>query len=118
MVRQLRDIGAHVLVLGPIPNPQKVVPVCLSAHLDDATACEPSRASAVDPSGIAAEAAAVQAGGGDYADLTDLFCTTDRCPVIVGNTLVYFDWNHLTLEYTRLLTPAIGALTDRALALG
>ncbi len=118
MVHQLRDIGAHVLVLGPIPNPQKMVPVCLSAHLDDATACEPARSSAVNPSGIAAESAAVRAGGGQYADITDLFCTTDRCPVIVGNTLVYFDWNHLTLEYSRVLAPAIGALADRALARG
>nr|WP_234818058.1 acyltransferase family protein [Mycolicibacterium sphagni] len=118
MVHQLRDSGTQVLVLGPIPDPQSVVPVCLSAHLNDATACEPQRSSAVNASGIAAEAAAVKSGGGHYADLTDLFCTADRCPVIVGNTLVYFDWNHLTLEYSRALSPVIGTLTDRALAQG
>jgi hypothetical protein len=72
----------------------------------------------VDESGMAAESAATQAGGGHYADLTVLFCTADRCPVIVGNTLVYLDWNHLTSEYSRKLTPAIGALLDRALANG
>ena len=66
--------------------------------------------------GIAAESAATKAGGGHYADLTELFCTTDRCPVIVGNTLVYQDKGHLTIEYSRLLAPAIGALADRALA--
>ena len=38
--------------------------------------------------GIAAESAAVKAGGGQYVELTDLFCTANRCPVIVGNTLV------------------------------
>ncbi|WP_242660773.1 acyltransferase family protein, partial [Mycobacterium alsense] len=40
--RQVRDLqasGAKVLVLGPIPDPQSAVPECLSAHLDDATAC-------------------------------------------------------------------------------
>ncbi|MBB3753007.1 peptidoglycan/LPS O-acetylase OafA/YrhL [Mycolicibacterium sp. BK634] len=116
IVKQLRDIGSQVLVLGPIPDPQSVVPVCLSAHLDDVTACEPKRAGAVNPAGIAAEAAAVTAGGGQYADLTDLFCTADRCPVIVDNTLVYFDWNHVTLEYSRALGPVIGAFADRALA--
>jgi hypothetical protein len=36
----------------------------------------------------------------------------------VGNTLVYFDQNHMTLGYARLLAPAIGALADRALASG
>ncbi len=72
------------------------MPVCLSGHLDDATACAPPRSTAVNESGIAAESAATKAGGGQYADLTDLFCTADRCPVIVGNTLVYVDESHLT----------------------
>jgi hypothetical protein len=70
----------------------------------------------VNQSGIAAESAATKAGGGHYADLTELFCTADRCPVIVGNTLVYVDSNHVTLDYSRLLAPVIGALLDRALA--
>ena len=116
IVKQLRDIGTQVLVLGPIPDPQSVVPVCLSAHLDDATVCAPTRSAAVNPSGIAAESATALASGGHYADLTDLFCTPERCPVIVDNTLVYFDWNHLSHEYARALGPVIGALADRALA--
>jgi peptidoglycan/LPS O-acetylase OafA/YrhL len=118
MVQQLRDTGAKVLVLGPIPDPHFVVPICLSGYLDDVAACTPARSSAVNESGIAAESAAAQAGGGRYADLTDLFCTADRCPVIVGNTLVYLDENHTTLDYSRLLAAAIGALSDRALAHG
>ncbi|OBI49044.1 acyltransferase [Mycobacterium sp. E796] len=118
LVQQLRGTGAQVLVLGPIPNPLTSVPVCLSGHLDDATACSPSRSAAVNESGIAAEAAATKAGGGQYADLTELFCTADRCPVIVGNNLVYFDNVHLTIEYARLLAPVIGALAERALARG
>jgi peptidoglycan/LPS O-acetylase OafA/YrhL len=118
LVQQLRSIGAKVLVLGPIPNPHSTVPVCLSGHLDDATACVPQRSTAVNESGIAAEAAATAAAGGQYADLTDLFCTTVRCPVIVGNTLVYLEWSHVSLEYSRLLAPVLGALADRALAHG
>jgi peptidoglycan/LPS O-acetylase OafA/YrhL len=116
LVRQLRDTGAQVLVLGPIASPHANVPICVSGHLDDATACALSRSTAVNESGIAAEAAATAAGGGQYADLSDLFCTAERCPVIVGNALVYLDVSHLTLQYSRLLTPAIAALTDRALA--
>ncbi|WP_319437507.1 acyltransferase family protein [Mycobacterium sp. RTGN5] len=118
LVRQLRDTGAQVLVLGPIPDPRSVPPICLSGHLDDATACSLARPTAVNDAGIKAESAATTAGGGQYADITDLFCTTERCPVIVGNTLVYLDKNHLTIEYVRSLAPVIGALADRALALG
>jgi hypothetical protein len=117
-VQQLRATGSKVLVLGPIPDPQTAVPDCLSGHLDDATACSPPKPKAVNQSGIANESAATNAAGGRYADLTELFCTTDRCPVIVGNTLVYKDQNHITDEYSRLLAPVIGALADRALAPG
>ncbi|ODQ97799.1 acyltransferase [Mycobacterium intermedium] len=114
-VSLLRGMGSTVLVLGPVPDPQSSVPTCLSAHLDDAGACAPSRAVAVNGDGIAAERAATEAGGGQYADLTDLFCTPERCPVIVGNSLVFRDDNHVTTGYSRLLAPAIGALVDRAL---
>jgi peptidoglycan/LPS O-acetylase OafA/YrhL len=118
LVQQLRGIGAQVLVLGPVPDPRTAVPICVSGHLDDATACSPSRSTAVNQPGIVAEAAATKAGGGQYADLTELFCTADRCPVIVGNTLVYFDHVHLTIEHARALAPAMGALVDRTLARG
>jgi len=117
LVRQLRDTGAQVLVLGPVPDPQSVVPICLSSHLDDPMACAPARSTAVNESGITAESAATESGGGHYADLTNLFCTADRCPVIVGNTLVYFDWSHITLEYARALAPVMGALAERQLTL-
>jgi hypothetical protein len=116
LVQQLRSTGAQVLVLGPTPAPQFVVPVCLSGHLDDATACSPARSTAVNEPGNADESGATKAGGGHYADLTELFCTVDHCPVIVGNTLVYFDAGHLTSEYSGLLAPIMGALADRALA--
>jgi hypothetical protein len=112
VVRQLRDTGAQVLVLGPIPDPQSDPPICLSGYLDDATACSPPRASAVNESGVKAESAATTAGGGQYADLTDLFCTMERCPAIVGNTLAYLDRSHVTLEYSGLLAPVIGAIVD------
>jgi hypothetical protein len=118
LVRQLRNFGSAVMVLGPTPDPGSVVPVCLSGHLNDASACAPDRSAAVNGAGIAAEAAATQTAGGNYDDVTELFCTTDRCPVIVGNTLVFLDGGHLTIEYSRRLAPVIGALADRALAQG
>jgi hypothetical protein len=117
-VRQLRGTGAQVLVLGPIPDPQSAVPTCLSVHVDDATTCSPLRSVAVNEPGITAVSAAVEAGGGHYADLTELFCTAKRCPVIIGNTLAYFDRKHTTMEYARLLAPVLGALADRALVRG
>lgn len=115
LVTQLHETGATVLVLGPVPDPHGTVPTCLSAHLDDVGACTPARSVAVNDAGIAAERAAVTAAGGHYADVTALFCTAYRCPVIVGNELVFRDDNHLTIAYAQTLAPVIGALADRAL---
>ena len=115
-VKQLRGVGSTVLVLGPVADPHSSVPACLSTHLDDATACAPARSVAVNDGGIAAERAATNAAGGRYADLTDLFCAPEACPVIVGNTLVFRDDNHVTTEYAQLLTPVLAALADRALS--
>ncbi len=117
LVRVLRGTGAKVLLLGPTPVPGASVPSCLSTNLDDATACSTTPDVANGP-GIAAELAATKAGGGQYADLTKLFCTANRCPVIIGNTMAFFDSRHLTREYAELLAPAMGALADRALAQG
>jgi peptidoglycan/LPS O-acetylase OafA/YrhL len=116
LITRLRATGAEVLVLGPTPNMGLTVPTCLSGHLDDATACSRQRSAVVNETGIAAETAATKAGGGQYVDLTPLFCTADRCPVIIGNTLVYRDLNHVTVEYARVLAPVMGALAARALA--
>lgn len=116
LVGRLRGTGAKVVVLGPAPDPHATVPSCLSAHLDDASACAPTRAAGLNPGGIAAEAAAVRAAGGTYADLSDLFCTDLRCPLIVGNTLVFRDDNHITGEYAQLLSPILGEIAGRALS--
>jgi peptidoglycan/LPS O-acetylase OafA/YrhL len=118
LVQQLRGTGAKVLVLGPIPDPRTSVPICLSGHLDDATACSPRKSTAMNEAGIAAESATTRAAGGQYADVTELFCSAGRCPVIIDNTLVYLDWSHLTSQYAQVLAPVIGALADRALARG
>ena len=115
LVARLRATGAKVLLLGPIPDPHSTVPACLSDHVDDPAACSQPRDVAVNDAGIAAEAAATATAGGRYEDITPLFCTTDRCPMIVGNNLVYRDDNHVTIEYAQALTPVLAALADRAL---
>ncbi len=116
LVQRLRGTGASVLVLSQVPDPHSTVPTCVSAHMDDAAACSPARSDGLNDAGIAAEAAATTAGGGQYAELSGLFCTADRCPVIVGNTLVYRDDNHVTTEYAQVLAPLLTELVDGSLS--
>jgi hypothetical protein len=115
-VRQIRSLGSELLVLGPAPGSQVVTPICLSGNLEDAARCEYPPGEAIESPRRKDEKQAVLANGGHYYDLDELFCTGPRCPVVVGNTMVFYDGGHLTREYSRLLSPALGALTDRALA--
>ena len=108
--------AARVLVLGPVPDPGTDVPVCLSGHLDDALACAPQRSAGLNTAGIAAETRATRGAGGEYADLSDLFCAATRCPAIVGSDLVYRDDNHITVSYARRLAPVLGMLAEQAIA--
>lgn len=116
VVKTLRSSGAKVLVLSQVPDPHSTVPTCVSGNMADAVACAPTRAEGLNDGGIATEAAATAAGGGQYADLSELFCTTDRCPVIVGNTLVYRDDNHITTEFANVLQPMLTEMIEQALA--
>lgn len=115
LVRQLRANGSKVLVLGPEPKGTSVAPNCLSAHLRDVQACEVPWPAA-NNAGIEAESSAVQANGGSYTNTKDLFCSGDRCPPVVGNTMVFYDASHLSHAYSLAMGPAVGALMDRALA--
>jgi peptidoglycan/LPS O-acetylase OafA/YrhL len=116
LVQRLRATGAAVLVLSQVPDPHSTVPTCVSAHMDDVTACAPARADGLNDAGIRAEAAATAAGGGQYAELSDYFCTADRCPVVIGNTLVYRDDNHITTEYATVLAPLLAEMLDKQLS--
>lgn len=40
-------------------------------------------------------------------DLSNSFCTTDRCPAVVGNVLVYRDSSHVTDVFSQLLAPEL-----------
>ena len=50
LVATLRaDTGARIPVLGPVPDPHSDVPVCPSAHLDNALTCAPERQKGCTP---------------------------------------------------------------------
>ncbi|GAY14030.1 acyltransferase [Mycobacterium sp. shizuoka-1] len=108
--------GAAVVVLGPVPDPHTDVPVCLSAHVDDISVCAPQRDAAVKSSVIAAEERATRAVGGRYVDVSDLFCTSQTCPAVVGRYLVFRDDNHLSAAYAGALAGVLGGTLAEVMA--
>jgi hypothetical protein len=87
------------IVLSQTPRAARDVPECLAEHLGAAHDCEPPRAP-FDAMNTAMRAV-VEGRGRAFADVTSWFCTAQRCPVVMGNVLVYRDHGHLTGAFTR-----------------
>jgi peptidoglycan/LPS O-acetylase OafA/YrhL len=103
----------RVYYLADSPNPPGDTPSCLAEHPEDATEC----VATVEESIIEPERreAAIQAIEEDtdatVVDPLPWLCDTERdaCPVIIGNLLVYRDWNHLAARFVAELTPQLAA---------
>lgn len=101
-VTELKAAGKNVIVLAATPE-LNAIPVsgaasaadCLTVN-SDATTCTLARdaSSFSDPMRVGTEAA-----GGKVLDLTDLFCTEERCLPQIGGLVVYTDDNHLTRSF-------------------
>lgn len=109
-VHRLRHSGARVAVLDDTTNPGRSVPECLAGNLDDARACTYDRAGGIYPTARrdAQRRAAERAGAVDV-DTTRWLCAGRRCPVIVGNLLVFRDEQHLSTAYAAYLAAPLGA---------
>uniref|UniRef100_A0A942SXW4 Acyltransferase n=1 Tax=Neobacillus citreus TaxID=2833578 RepID=A0A942SXW4_9BACI len=99
---------SRVSVLADTPEFAESVPRCLSANLDSSDACAVDRRTGVDSSWIASEREATEDAGRQYVDLTDWFCSSTRCGVVSGNTLMYRDHGHLTESWARALWAPVG----------
>lgn len=90
--------------------------LCGSQHLDDLSPCDIRRADVIDAAWVADEERATESAGGRYMDLTDAYCSTQLCNLVLGDTLIYRDNHHLTSSVVKLLAPrfqrALETLTD------
>jgi peptidoglycan/LPS O-acetylase OafA/YrhL len=112
----VRPSADHVVVLGDTPTPAQDVPGCVSSHLDRASACVSARSEAVKASRLAVEQAVASANGAVFVPTGDWVCGAERCPVIVGDILLYRDANHLTATAATWLAPYLDAALARTLA--
>jgi len=117
-VARLAAVARRVLLIGDNPASVEDPPACLSAHLDDASACDTDRVDAVRPDRISAEVVAARENGVTFVDTSDWFCTADTCPAVVGNVLVMRDETHITTSMAMFLQPLVAAALDTALAGG
>ena len=102
-------MSRHVVVIGDTPRADEDPPACLSAHMDDATACAIPFVDAVDPAWTAGEAAVATGADAEFIDPTPWICQTDPCPAVIGRLLVFRDQHHLTATYARALAERLFA---------
>jgi peptidoglycan/LPS O-acetylase OafA/YrhL len=112
-LERLATLARHVVVIGDTPRAHADPPVCLSANLDDATACALPFSSAVKPDSTAGEAAVAAEAGAAFIDPTPWVCRTDPCPAVIGRLLVFRDQHHLTATYARALAERLYARLPR-----
>lgn len=98
---------SRVVVIGDTPHFEIAPSACLSAHVNDATACAGSREQSLWPAIAEAERAAVTGVGGSYLDPNQYLCDEVACPVILGDVLVYRDSHHLTATFSASLADVI-----------
>jgi len=107
--QELDEAGIPVIGIRDTPRFPWRVPECLEQHVDAPEECGIDRArlfSAVSPTDV-------EPGVPDSfveLDLTDGFCTAERCEPVVGNVTVYRDDDHMTATYSRTLVPLLDDL--------
>ncbi|SDT77632.1 acyltransferase family protein [Actinoplanes derwentensis] len=103
----LKRAAGQVVLLGDTPF-LKVAPAdCLSSNATNVSGCADPRAEVLpEPRWREIQRATAVAAGVPVIDPVPWLCA-DRCPLVVGDTMVYRDSNHLTEAYARLVAPVM-----------
>lgn len=102
---------APVILVADTPGSEVDIPTCLSAHIDDASACDVPLETAFYQ---AEKEAAVEAGV-EFLDTHELLCNDVSCPSIIGNLLVRRDSTHVTATFAAATSAAFESAVRAAL---
>ena len=106
-----RTTRAKIVYLEDTPYPAYNVAECVAVHLDDVKACNLPLSKAYNQARHQAVNRALQKlGGVTLVNPAGWICADNVCPAVVGNLLVFRDNSHLSVEFSRWLTPMITSL--------
>jgi hypothetical protein len=104
VLRRLRGLSRHVVVLRDTPRPPGDPPSCVSEHLKDLRKCAFSRQRAyVHPQPERAAIRGARSRRIRLLDTASRFCLRRLCPAVIGDVLVYRRSAHITATYSRTL---------------
>ncbi|MQA73244.1 MAG: acyltransferase family protein [Solirubrobacterales bacterium] len=106
VLERLRETGSRVAVIKDLPPSPRNVPDCVSESLRDLEECtfRPDRAHLEAPDNHAA----ARVDGVQLIDLTPLVCPDGLCRAVIGDALVFRDYDHLTPTFAATLAPMLG----------
>ena len=93
-----------VIYLADSPGPLLHVPICLSANIQTVQNCNFERDDAINEQTAEILKGVWSSETSRFVDLTDWFCTSQICPVVIGNMVVYRDISHISSVYALALT--------------
>jgi peptidoglycan/LPS O-acetylase OafA/YrhL len=106
--RQWSDAGSRVVVLADAPlNGSVRDENCVALNPADPMACAVDRSVAQPPDPLSEAARTTAVPRVTLVDLTRYFCDERKCYAVVGNVAVYYDHDHMNLEFGRSLKPMI-----------
>jgi hypothetical protein len=106
--RKWSDAGARIVVLADPPlNGAVRDENCVALNPTDPVACAVDRSVAQPPDPLTEVARTTRVPGVTLVDLTKYFCDDRKCYAVVGNVAVYYDHDHLNLEFSRTLKPVL-----------
>ena len=106
--RTWTEAGSRVVVLADPPlNAEVRARDCVTLNVDDPLACAVDRELAQPPDPLVEAARETDVENVTLVDLTEYFCDERLCYAVVGNVAVYFDSDHLNLEFSRSLKPML-----------
>jgi hypothetical protein len=105
VLRRLDDTDAQVAVIRDLPPSPRSVPDCVSEFLHELDACtfRPDHAHVDAPD----NRAVARLGDVKLVDLTPFVCPDGVCRAVIGDALVFRDYDHLTPTFAATLAPAI-----------
>ena len=109
-IKSLQESSGRVVMMGDVPRQRYMIPTCVAAHSENVSACMADRATAINAQRADVDAVAVRNRKADRVLPDDWLCGDVRCPVLIGNILLYRDDNHLSPAGAALLTPYIEAM--------
>lgn len=108
---QIRQTGTPVLYLLDTPVPSGNAPDCVANNLAKVEPCMNMREDAYSfPGRHEQMASTLSVIDVSTVEPIDWFCTDRKCPVVVGNMLVYRDASHVSTPYSAYLAPAVAPL--------